>query len=211
MPQNRQQASQRAIQESRVQQLDNLGTAQSEFEDKLTVIENVLGSFITRVKENIDKETDMVTTGAISNITLKAEGESVNVMGSPHLIYQDRGVNGSKEKLYDTPHSYTDKMPPVDVFIEWIKRKHINLKNNEKYSYKKPPFKELTEEEEIEKAAWGMAKKVFNEGFRPRNLYSKEIPKLVEDLKEQLTGFAVQQIVQAINVKESAKRIIITV
>ncbi|GEP94680.1 hypothetical protein CCY01nite_09400 [Chitinophaga cymbidii] len=31
--------------------------------------------------------------------------------------------------------------------------------------------------------SWAIAKKIFKDGFKPRNIYSKEIPKLMEDLK----------------------------
>lgn len=205
-------ATKKSIYESNVKKLDSLGKPIGDYikEESLQVIEGVVGDFILRVQENINSEKDMVTTGGISNITVKSDGGVVNVYANPWLLYQNFGVNGSKKKLYNTPHAYSDKMPPVQVFKDWIKRKNINLVNNEKYDRVEgaSPFKELTEEQQINKAAWGMAKKVFKEGFKPRNIYSKEIPQLIKDLQKEVANFCVQAIVQNINVKESAKRII---
>ena len=38
--------------------------------------------------------------------------------------FQDRGVSGT-EKKYNTPYSYTTKMPPRKAFDKWIVRKGI--------------------------------------------------------------------------------------
>lgn len=218
--------SKAAAHRAKVQSLDSLGTDLDDFivDNALTVYEQAIGNFIERVHKNINREKNMVTTGAINDISMKAEDGVINVYASPHLIYQSRGVNGAKKKLYDTPHSYKDKMPPVEVFKQWIKDKKIfltplNDKHREadtrlsmKERTEDRPFKELTEEQLINKAAWGMAKKVYNEGFKPRDLYEKEIPKLVEDLANALGDFSVQQISQQIDIKPregGGKRIIL--
>lgn len=210
MADNLKKATKKSIHESKVQQLD-LGTDIGEFIQKegLSVIEDAVGQFIERVHENINNEKGMVTTGKISDITIKAEDGAVHVMGNKWLIYQDRGVNGSEEKLYDTPHSYSDKMPPVDVFRDWIREKNIQLRDNEKYTGDASPFKEVDEESKIDGAAWAMAKSVYKRGFKSRNVFSKEIPRLVDDLKGSIADFSVQCIIQAIDVKPEAKRIIL--
>jgi hypothetical protein len=199
----------KAALEAKVNQAGQLGTDINQFimVDKFSEVEKIFGEFVERVKKNIDSEKDMVVSGKISDIEVKAENGFVNVYGSPHLVYQDRGVNGTKKKLYNTPHSYTDKMPPVSVFENWIKRKGINTKDNPKYG-DEAAFAELSEDKQIKKAAWAMAKKVFNEGFKPRNIYSKEIPKLVEDLSKVIANFVPQYLIQNIDVKPPAKRIV---
>ncbi len=212
MPKNNlAKATKKSIHEAKVQQLDSLGTDIGEFiqQEGLSVIENIVGDFVERVKTNIDNTPQMVVTGKISDIEVKAENGAVNVYAHPHLLYQDRGANGSVNKLYNTPHAYTDKMPPVDVFKQWIKDKNIRLVNNETYYGKPSPFSKLTEEEQITKAAWGMSMKVFQDGYKPRKIFSKEIPQLIEELQEQIADFCVQAIVSSIDVKESAKRVIL--
>lgn len=208
--QNLKGATKRSQYEAKVKQLDNLGTPVNQFiqQEGFSLIESILGDFVQRVKENIDKE-DMPVSGKISDITIQAEGNQVNVYAYPYLLFQDRGCNGAEKKLYNTPHAYTNKMPPVQVFKDWIKRKNINLKDNAKFRGEESPFKELTEEQQINKAAWGMAKKVYKEGFKPRNIYSKELPQLLSELEANIEDFAIQSIINAIDVKPQAKRQII--
>lgn len=208
-------ASKAAIYRSKVQQTDSLGTSVEEFvfEEGMSLVEQIVGDFIERVQDNISKEKNFSTTGKISDISMEMKDGVLNVYANPHLIYQDRGVNGSKVKKYDTPHSFSDKRPPASVFKEWIKNKQVFLtsKNDEHRKYDKRlsdkeksedrPFKELTEDEKIERASWAISTKVFNEGIKPRKIYSKEIPKLIEDLQSQLADFAIQQIQQNITIQ----------
>lgn len=204
-------ASKKSIYENKVHQLDNLGQNIDEYirVEGLNVVEGCLARFVDRVHQNINDTPQMVTTGKINQMSIQGGDGVVNLYGNKWLIYQDRGVNGSQDKLYDTPHSYTDKMPPVDVFKEWIKEKNIRLSENHLKYGKNSPFQHLTEEQQINSVAWGMARNIYKHGFKPRNIFSKEIPQLINDLKEEISGFVVQSFIQVLNVKESAKRVII--
>ena len=206
-------ATKRSQHEARVQQLDGLGTDVGEFimTDGLSSLETSLGSFIERVQANINAEKNFVTTGAINDMSIQAREGGIDIVGPAHLVFQDRGVSGVKKK-YDTPHAYTTKMPPKDVFVQWIKDKKLTLTDKNDYHRKHDdrlspkereedrPMKELTEEEQIDRAAWGMARKVFNEGIRPRHIYSKEIPKLVEDLQQDIASMTMQAINQVMSI-----------
>lgn len=209
---NRKQASKASIYRSKVKELDNLGTNPQEFLEAgtMSIIEEILGDFILRVQDNINKQKDMVVTGKISDIDLQAQDGVINVMANKHLIFQDRGVNGAVIKKYDTPHAYSDKRPPVSVFREWIKRKNINLANSRKMGFEeRSDFEDMTEDKAINAAAWAMATKVFKEGFKGHKVYSKEIPQLIKDLEKEIADFAVQYLVQQVDVKPEAKRVVI--
>jgi hypothetical protein len=41
----------------------------------------------------------------------------------------EEGVNGTKKK-YGSPYSYTDKAPPVDDIVEWMKVKPVRLRDS---------------------------------------------------------------------------------
>jgi hypothetical protein len=88
--------------------------------------------------------------------------------------------------MFDTPFSYKDKMPPVQPFIDYIKNKNIQLRDNTKYGGEESPFKDLTEDEQIERVAWAMARKVFLYGFKPRRIISKEVEQLKQDVINQI-------------------------
>jgi hypothetical protein len=186
MAQSLQQASKKVLQQSRVDSLGSLGQSKEDFETNiLSAIEIAAGEFIERINQNIQNE-DMVVSGSIMDITMQSENGSVKVYANPWLLFQDKGVNGSKSKMFDTPFSYKDKMPPVQPFIDYIKNKNIQLRDNTKYGGEESPFKDLTEDEQIERVAWAMARKVFLYGFKPRRIISKEVEQLKQDVINQI-------------------------
>lgn len=212
MPDNFNQASKKSQHAAKVASLDSLGVPFNEFiqREGMTILEKSLGDFVERVQENISNEKNMVTTGGITDISIEGSNGEIRVMAPAHLIYQDRGVNGSVLKLYDTPHSYKDKRPPVAAFKAYIEAKGIVYsEENDKLRKIDPrlsakeqtedrPFKELTDDQKKTKAAWAMSTKVFREGFKPRHLYSKEIPLLLDDIAEAYADIAIQQFNQVI-------------
>jgi hypothetical protein len=193
MPKNLKEASKA----SKLSKLDTLGKSKLEFDegDKLDAIEIAAGKFIKRVQTNIE-ESNMIVSGKISDITIQRKNDVIEVLGSPELVYQDKGVNGAIIKKYDTPFSFKNSRPPVQPFIEWIKRKNINLRNNEKYGGKGSEFKKLSKEEQIESAAYAIRESVYQKGFKPRKIYSKEIPKLIEDVKNEVSNYMVETILK---------------
>lgn len=171
---------------SQLAALDALGTAKGDFQaDNMNVLEIVAGDFIKRVKTNIQQEK-LPVSGEIEDIAIQITGEVLNIVAPIHLVFQDAGVNGSVSKQYNTPFSYKDKAPPVEIFKDWIKNKNIQLRRNEDFHDDGSPFKELTDEQKIERAAYAMRWKVFTKGFRPRNVYTKELDQLADDVMNAL-------------------------
>lgn len=188
-----------------------LGTPSGQVElQDLTPLEAAAGDFIQRVQDNISREKDMVTSGKIAEMSVQVQGDEVQITASPHLIYQSRGVSGTKTK-YNTPHSYRDNKPPVQPFIEWIKNKKIvfSSKNDNMRKYddrlsdsdksKPAPFSS-TGEDDIISVAYAIRETVYQYGIKPKDLYEKEIPKLVEDAQALYEDFVLQQINQMVNI-----------
>lgn len=186
--------------QSQLDALDSLGTSRDRFEtgDVFTAAENDVADFIERVKANI-QAAKMIVTGGIDDIKVKVTEDSILVLGNEYLLYQDKGVRGSVSgaKAPDSPYAYSTLPPPVEVFVEWIKRTNMNLVNESQFFTPDHPFKELTEEEKIEKVAYAMQQKIFKEGFKPRNIFSKELPQLKEDLKKSIKDFGANTIKDA--------------
>ncbi|WP_326980852.1 hypothetical protein U0033_28195 [Chitinophaga sancti] len=208
MAQSLSSASRAAIHQSRIDQLGNLGTSRDSFEAVAGALEEAIGAFIERIKDNIDSSSTS-TTGAIQNIEMKVEDNSIKVYANDYLLYQDRGVSGVKTK-YNTPHSYTDKKPPVQAIIDWITTKNIQLRDEERYHGEPSKFAHLDNEAKIKSAAYAISNHIFNHGFEGKGFYSKEIPQLINDLKSQFANFCVQQISQQIDVRSDATRVIIS-
>lgn len=195
MAQGLKAASKKAAQQAQLDALDALGTDRSSFDSALSVIENVALDFVERVKDNI-QQSKMIVTGDIDNISISTDGDTVNVFGTPHLIFQDKGVNGSVNKLYNTPFSYKTKRPPMESFLQWVKTRNLQNRNADKFFKEGSPFKNVTEEDKQKSLAYAIREKVFRDGFKPRNVYTKEIPGLISDLQDQIPNFAAEQVVQ---------------
>jgi hypothetical protein len=200
------QASKKAQQASRIAMLDSLGTDKSEFTTAplLTDMEEVVGDFIQRVKDNMQSK-DLIVTGKIEDLRIETTDTGIQIYGNPWVLWQDRGVNGSVEKKYNTPHSYTDKMPPSYVFEDYIRTKNIQLRHNENYDKDGgSPFADIDGDEKlIRSKAFGFAVKIFKEGFAPQKFFSVEIPQLYTDVKKLVPQFVLSQIVQQMNAKAS--------
>lgn len=189
---------------SNVAMLGDLGSLQAGYQlANFTAVEDVVGNFIKRVKTNIN-DADIVVTGEISDIRIAIEGNDINIYGNPWLLYQDRGVNGAYKKLYNTPHSYSDKRPPASVFYEWAKKKVLASRNNANFFEPVSDFAGK-EDEEIEALSYAIREKIYQEGFEGTKIFAKEIPQLIEDIKKEIPNFMTSQIIQQINAQHNAQ------
>lgn len=207
MADNLKQASKKSQNASKLAMLDSLGSDKSDFysAELFSEAETIAGNFIDRVKTNIDK-ADMIVTGGISDMKIETDvdNKEIRIIGNPWLLFQDRGVNGSELKPYNTPHFYSDKRPPADVFIDYIKTKNIQLRNNENYLGEPSPFSDMDgDDKQIMGAAYAMATKIYKEGFKPQKIFAVEIPQLISELKAVIPGFLSKGIIQQINAKAS--------
>ncbi len=177
MPQTLKQAAAAA----RISQLDAFGSSKGAFiiENELEPIEISIGEFIKRVHLNLQAE-DMIVSGKINDIVIQKKGNTIEILANPELKFQDKGVNGSKVSKYNTPYSYKNKKPPVAPFIEWVEKRGLTS----------------TEGETAESIAYAIRETVYQEGFKPRNVYTKEIPKLIDDVAEGLSGLIVTEIIR---------------
>ncbi|MCX2474081.1 hypothetical protein OQZ33_07045 [Pedobacter sp. MC2016-05] len=173
--------------QNQIDQIGSLGTSVDEFIYDLSPVEIVVGDFIESVKKSI-QEADLPVTGAIEDLSMSIEDNKITIFGNEHLIYTDRGVRGMESSALapDSPHTYSEEggHPPVNVFVEWINRKNINLTNNEFFYGNPSPFQDIENQNDlIQKAAWGMAINRQKYGVAPVPVFSKHIPKLLEDVK----------------------------
>jgi hypothetical protein len=210
--QNRNQASAATRRAAQLDQLNNIGSNRSDFDTAAVfgVVEVAASDFILRVKENINSTKDLHSnTGQIEDITLQTTDKAVNILIKNHLLFQDKGVNGRTVKKYNTEFTYRDKRPPVNVFIELIKSQNIQLRNEENYAGDPSRFEDLDgDEKAIEKAAWAMSTKIWNEGFRGHSVYSKEIPQLIDDIQQQVSDFTVNFLTAQIINNDSSRSVI---
>lgn len=134
----------------------------------LSNVEDELNAFrkhvITEARKNLtrNKKNASKTLYNDMNSFLKVSENSFE-LGFEMPIYgqfQDQGVSGIKKK-YDTPFSYKKKMPPLDVFEAWIKRKGIKGRD------KRGRF--ITNKS----LSYLIARSVFNNGIKPSLFFTR--------------------------------------
>lgn len=175
---NKQKAKQKANMDS-LDFLDDLGSSKEDFKSVESAEETIVASFIERVKNNIN-EQDLVVTGKMQNIELIRNGDFIEVHAPIHLLFHDQGVNGT-EVNRNAPFSYGSKMPPIEVFVEYIKRKGLQSFNNSKF-FEDEAFKGLSDDDKIRSIAFAMAKSIQKNGIEAKYIVEKEIPQLKEEL-----------------------------
>jgi hypothetical protein len=101
-------------------------------------------------------------------------------------VFQDKGVSGIKKK-YNTPYSYTTKMPPPSKLDKWIVKKGIAPRTSS------GKFKGRT----ISKVGFAksiqflIARSIFYKGIKPSLFFTKPFQKYAKGLPKELeTAFA---------------------
>lgn len=146
--------------------LENLTKELNNFGDK--VIEDA--------KQNL-KDKKKVASGnllnSMKNNGCKASKNSIelNVNMATYGAFVDKGVSGMIQK-YDTPYSYTNKMPPPKAFDGWIVRKGIapRTKTGQFLSRKSIQF--------------AIANSIFRYGIKPSHFLSDAVKKNFKLLPE---------------------------
>lgn len=88
-------------------------------------------------------------------------------------FYQDKGVSGTKKK-YDTPFSYTNKMPPPKAFDKWIVKKGIApRKKDGKFTTRKG-------------LQFAIARSIFTKGIKPSLFFTKPFEQAFKNLPNEL-------------------------
>ena len=88
--------------------------------------------------------------------------------------FQDLGVSGVKKK-YNTPYSYTSKMPPAKAFSDWVVRKGLEGIRDEKGRFIKRKSLQFL-----------IARSIYNKGIKPSLFFTKPFEKAFERLPQEL-------------------------
>jgi hypothetical protein len=89
-------------------------------------------------------------------------------------VFQDKGVSGIKKK-YNTPYSYTNKMPPPSKMDKWIVRKGlkgVRGKDGKFISRKSLQFM--------------IARSIYNNGIKPSLFFTKPFKKSFTNLDKDI-------------------------
>jgi hypothetical protein len=125
---------------------------------------------LTRLKKNSSKKLYESIKGEI-----KAMPNSLRVYFdmADYGFFQDKGVSGTKKK-YDTPFSYTNKMPPPKAFDKWMVKKGIAPRNKAgKFQTRKG-------------LQFAIARSIFENGIKPSLFFTKPFEQAFKNLPDEM-------------------------
>lgn len=99
---------------------------------------------------------------------------SMSFLMEDYGVFQDKGVSGIKKK-YNTPYSYTNKMPPPSKMDKWIVRKGlkgVRGKDGKFISRKSLQFM--------------IARSIYDNGIKPSLFFTKPFQKAFKNLDKDI-------------------------
>ena len=108
------------------------------------------------------------------DINVSPNSFSLSFLMEDYGIFQDKGVSGIKKK-YNTPYSYTNKMPPPSKMDKWIVRKGlkgVRGKDGKFISRKSLQFM--------------IARSIYNNGIKPSLFFTKPFQKAFTNLDKDI-------------------------
>ena len=127
-------------------------------------------SNLTKGKKNSSKELYNSLGYDISEASGKT---SLGFDMADYGKFQDRGVSGT-EKKYNTPYSYTTKMPPPKAFDKWVVRKGLAPRGK---------GGKFTSREGIK---FAIARSIYKKGIKPSMFFTKPFEAAFKRLPDEL-------------------------
>ena len=126
---------------------------------------------LTKGKKNSSKK---LYNSLDYDINVSPNSFSLSFLMEDYGVFQDKGVSGIKKK-YNTPYSYTNKMPPPSKMDKWIVRKGlkgVRGKDGKFISRKSLQFM--------------IARSIYNNGIKPSLFFTKPFKKAFTNLDKDI-------------------------
>jgi hypothetical protein len=127
-------------------------------------------SNLTKGKKNASKE---LYNSLGYEVSQSAKTTSLAFNMADYGKFQDRGVSGTKNK-YNTPYSYTTKMPPRKAFDKWIVRKGIAPRGKGGKFLSRQSLQYL------------IARAIYQKGIKPSLFFTKPFERAFKRLPDDL-------------------------
>jgi len=146
---------------------ENLKDALAEVRD-LIVMESKENLIAAKKGGGALEESIKGTPVTEDNNTLKFQ-----ILMEDYATFVDKGVSGTETK-YDTPYSYTDKMPPPSSLDKWTVRKGIAPRDDKGRFMPRKTLQFL------------IARSIFKGGIKPSLFYTKPYHKYLKSISKRL-------------------------
>lgn len=125
---------------------------------------------LTRAKKNSSKQ---LYNSLDSDLKVSENSFSLSFLMEDYGVFQDKGVSGVKKK-YNTPYSYTTKMPPPSKMDKWIVRRGIAPKDDKGKFISRKSLQFM------------IARGIFNNGIKPSLFFTKPFKKAFKNLDKDI-------------------------
>lgn len=148
-----------------------------EKDEQLIILENFRDYVIQQARSNLSRLQKNSSKKLYDSITgeVKAMPNSLRLYFDmeEYGFYQDKGVSGTKRK-YDTPFSYTNKMPPPKAFDKWIVKKGIAPRGKGGIFAKRKGLQ------------FAIARSIFEKGIKPSLFLTKPFEAAFKNLPDEM-------------------------
>ena len=127
---------------------------------------------LTKGKKNVTKE---LYNSLDYNININPNNVNVIFEMEDYGTFQDLGVSGTKTK-YNTPYSYTTKMPPPKAFSQWVVRKGLKGTRDKKTG-------RFLSRKSLQ---YAVARNIFKYGIKPSMFFTKPFERAFKNLPSEL-------------------------
>lgn len=112
---------------------------------------------------------------SIKGAPVSESGSSLmfQILMEDYATFVDKGVSGTKTK-YDTPYSYTDKMPPPSALDKWTVRKGIAPRDDKGRFMPRKTLQFL------------IARSIYRDGIKPSLFYTEPYHKYLKNISKRL-------------------------
>jgi len=125
---------------------------------------------LTRGKKNSSKD---LYNSLDSEVKVSKNSFELSFLMEDYGFFQDKGVSGVKKK-YNTPYSYTSKMPPPSKMDKWIVKKGIAPRDKDGKFISRKSLQFM------------IARSIYNNGIKPSLFFTKPFEKAFKGLSKDL-------------------------
>ena len=141
---------------------------------------NKFGKYvIQQARTNLTKRKMNVSKSLYNSLDYKmfkgSNAIGINFIMDDYGKFQDKGVSGTKKK-YNTPYSYTTKMPPPSAFSQWVVRKGLEGTRDKKTG-------RFLSRKSLQ---YAVAKNIFKYGIKPSMFFTKPFNAAFKRLPDDL-------------------------
>lgn len=122
---------------------------------------------------NTKKSTGKLAKSIEGEVEVFENSFSIKFLMEEYGLYQDKGVSGV-EKKYNTPYSYTNKMPPARALDKWVIRKGIAPRDEQGRFINRKSLNFI------------IARSIYKKGIKPSLFFTKPFEKHFKKLPNEL-------------------------